>query len=350
MNSGSEANEAAFRIALQYWKAKGKPAKRKVIGRAPSNHGNTIGTLSIAHDVRRDEISDVVIPGSDTKLAPCYCYRCPFGKSPSSCQTECARDLERVVSEIGPESIAAFFAEPITGALGGALTPPANYFSIVRDICNRYEILLVADEVVTGFGRTGSWFAMHQWNVSADISVVGKGLAGGYTPLSGCLVTKDVGETLAGCGRIPIGHTHSANPLSASIANTVLAYMQEHRLVDLVAGKAARLEQGLRELSSRHPIIGDVRGRGLLWALEFVSERSTKAPLVRAGTFTANVVRSARDAGLIVYPCRGLDPFGRFGGGDAILLAPPLVITDEEIDILLQRLDVALANTKVAIQ
>lgn len=340
MNSGSEANEAAYRIARQYWRRRGRPDKRLVIGRRVSNHGNTVASLSIGHDVRRDDIADIAVNTSELKVAPAYCYRCPFGKTPQSCALDCAEDLERAIGQAGAGRVAAFYLEPVTGALGGALVPDPRYLRRIREICDRHEVLFIADEVVTGMGRLGRWFGLQRWGVEADITMIGKGVTGGYSPLSACLFSRAIVDVIARDG-LPIGHTFSGNPLSAAVGNGVLDYLESHEVLEQVDRKGEQLAQGLREIAHRHEVIGDVRGVGLLWALEFVADRETRAPIAPAFGFTRQLVAAARETGLLVYPCRGMNAGG---GGDAVLLSPPLVITDAEIALLLRRLDAAVAS------
>lgn len=335
LSSGSEANEAAIRFVIQYWREKGKPRKRRILSRRISYHGNTLGALSLSSDSRRRELSGLVI--EEPVVAPSYCYRCPMGSSPEICDIDCAKHLEDTILAAGPDKVAAFITEPIIGATGGAIVPADGYFKRVREICDKYEVLLVADEVITGFGRTGKWFGLHHWDISADLAILGKGLNGGYTPLSAILLSQEIVTAIAeGSGRVTVGHTHSCNPLSAAICSAVIDYIEAHSLVEKAARKGAALGQALQVLAQRYPFIGDVRGKGFLWGIEFVSARETKEPIPQETRFTDRFVDLAFDNGLIVYPCRGLIAGDR---GDAILIAPPLVISDAEIEILLDRLN-----------
>ena len=273
-------------------------------------------------------------------IAPSYCYRCPFGRTPQSCDIDCAQHLENTILALGAQNVAAFITEPIIGATGGAIVPHEGYFSRVREICDRHDILLVVDEVITGFGRTGKWFGMHHWGVSADLAILGKGINAGYTPLSAILLSEKILTAIAkGSGRVSIGHTHSCNPLSAAICCAVIDYIETHNLVEQAVHKGAVLSEKLRSLAQTYPFVGDVRGMGLLWGIEFVSNRDSKEPFPPEARITDRFVEVAFENRLIVYPCRGLVNGDR---GDAVLIAPPLVITESQLDILAERLDKTL--------
>jgi adenosylmethionine-8-amino-7-oxononanoate aminotransferase len=346
LNSGSEANEAAIRLVLQYWMEQGRSSKRRILSRRISYHGNTLGALSISSDARRQAISRLTI--EEPVVAQCYCYRCPFRRSPESCEVDCAKSLEETILQIGAENIAAFFVEPIVGATGGGIVPHRSYFERVREICDRYEILLVVDEVITGLGRTGKWFAMQHWGVSSDITVLGKGLNAGYTPLSALLLGKRVMDVLeAGTRRVSIGHTHSCSPGSTAICNAVVRYIEDNRLVEAAATNGAALGEELRALQKRHPIIGDVRGVGMLWGLEFVDDHASRRLFASGQKITDRIVQTAFSNRLIVYPCRGLVNASQ---GDAILVAPPLNINAEERATLLNRLDATLGSLETTLR
>ena len=338
LSSGSEANEAAIRLCLQYWRERGQASKQRILSRHISYHGNTLGALSLSSDMRRRELAGLAV--SEPLLSPCYCYRCPFGKEPLTCGLDCADDLEHSIRTIGAEQIAAYFTEPIIGATGGAIVPHEGYFARIREICDRHDILLVVDEVITGFGRTGKWFAMHHWGVASDITVLGKGLNAGYAPLSAVLINEKITETLAnGSGAISIGNTHSGNPLSAAICNAVLDYVDGHDLVTRARELGPVLEKALRPLADSYAFIGDIRGLGLLWAIELVQSADSKAAFSPGSAVTNKLIEYAFESGLIIYPCRGLIHADE---GDAVLIAPPLTVTESEIDMLVERLDTAI--------
>ncbi|EDL66024.1 aspartate aminotransferase family protein [Bacillus sp. SG-1] len=332
VNSGSEAVETAMKIAVQHWQEKGKPAKRRIISRWLSYHGITFGALSASgHPVRRERFDSFV--GDWPAVEPPYCYNCPFGKTYPQCNVQCARQLETVIRRIGEGNVAAFIAEPVIGAAGGAIDAPKEYFKIVKEICEKYDVLLISDEVMTGCGRTGTFLAMDQWGVRADIVALGKGLSAGYAPIAAALMSKEVLEPiLKGSQVIMSGHTFSGNPLSSAAALAVLKLIKSEKLIEGVHGKGKYLRKKLNELRKNYSFIGEVRGKGLLLGIEF--SRSVAGKTIDSA-FTTMVVEEAKKEGLLLYPAAaGLD--GR--SGSAILIAPPLTITTDELDELIVRL------------
>jgi adenosylmethionine-8-amino-7-oxononanoate aminotransferase len=244
----------------------------------------------------------------------------------------CADDLEAAIQRIGSEHIAAFIAEPVVGAAGGAIVPPDGYFRRIKEICERNEILFIADEVMTGIARTGKMFALEHWDIEADLIALGKGMSAGYTPMAAALVSDRVMEPiLQGSKSIMSGHTYSANPQSAAVSLAVLEYIRKHRLVEAAEESGAYLLTRLKELAQQFEIIGDVRGKGLLLAFELVAVRAAKLPFPSNEGVTSRIVDKAFEKGLLVYPAAG----GADGDGDAIIIAPPLVITREEMDLLI---------------
>jgi adenosylmethionine-8-amino-7-oxononanoate aminotransferase len=336
VNSGSEAVETAVKIAVQHWQEKGKPTKRRVISRWLSYHGITFGALSASgHPVRRERFDSFV--GDWPAVEPPYCYRCPFGKTYPECNVQCARQLETVIRRIGENNVAAFIAEPVIGAAGGAIEAPMEYFQIIKDICERYDVLLIADEVMTGCGRTGTFLAMEQWGVKPDIAALGKGLSAGYAPIAATLITKEVLEPiLHGSQVIMSGHTFSANPLSSAAALAVLKLIKSEKLIEGVTEKATYLRKKLNKLKREYSVIGDVRGKGLMVGVEFSGSVNGKTV---DSSFTSLVTELAKKDGLLLYPAAaGLD--GR--SGSAILIAPPLTITNAELDELIIRFNKTL--------
>jgi adenosylmethionine-8-amino-7-oxononanoate aminotransferase len=340
LSGGSEAVETAVKMARQYQVERGIPSKYKVISRWTSYHGNTLGALALSgHTGRRQHYLPLM--QHTPHIAPAYCYRCPFSREPASCALECADELEKTILYEGPDSVSAFMAEPVVGATAGALVPRDGYFQRIREICDRYDVLLIADEVMTGVGRTGKNFALDHWGVVPDMLVGSKGLAGGYTPIY-CVVTKEAvhGAIRDGSGAFVHGHTYSQNPLSCAIASAVLDYIREKDLVNRCAAMGAYLLKKLQDLY-RHPIVGDVRGLGLMAGVEFVRNRKTKAPFDPKLKLNALIGSRAFEKGLITYPGGG----GADGvRGDHILLAPPFIITEEQIDRLVGILDDAIAD------
>ncbi|RTE10894.1 aspartate aminotransferase family protein [Paenibacillus whitsoniae] len=338
VGSGSEATETAMKIAIQHWQEQGRHGKNKVISRRMSYHGITMGALSMSgHTLRRRRF--VPLLEDFPVVAPPYCYRCPLHSSYPSCGMACADDLETAIRRIGAEHIAAFIAEPIVGAAGGALTPPPGYYARIKAICERHELLFIADEVMTGIGRTGAMFAMEHDGVEPDLIALGKGMSAGYTPMAATMVKDRVmAPILQGSRSVMAGHTYSANPQSAAVALAVLRYIEQHGLVQQAADRGRYLLAKLQQLAGGIPIIGDVRGKGLLLGIEFVRDRATKEPFPEAAGLTSRVIEKALQKGLLVYPASGAID----GVGDAILVAPPMVITEAELDLLAELLEAAI--------
>lgn len=329
VNSGSEATETAMKIAIQYWQEQGISTKTKILSRWISYHGITLGALSMSgHPARRERF--VSLLEQCPKIHPPYCYRCPYDKTAPNCGYLCAQELETEIQRIGAKHIAAFIAEPVIGAAGAAITPPEHYYQIIKEICERNDILFIADEVMTGFGRTGKMLACEHWGITPDIVALGKGMGAGYTAIAATLVSDKVMEPiLIGSKSIMSGHTLSANPLSCAVSLAVLEYIEKNHIVDQVEEKGTYLMNELRKLQLHFPIIGDIRGKGLLIGVEFVEDQQTKHPFDRHIKVTETFISLAQRNGLLLYPAAaGLD--GK--NGDAIILSPPLTITKTEID------------------
>ncbi|OIJ12973.1 aspartate aminotransferase family protein [Anaerobacillus arseniciselenatis] len=334
VNSGSEATETAMKVAIQHWQEQGIYSKTKVLSRWMSYHGITLGALSMSGHVARRERFVALLDDLPSASAP-YCYRCPFGQTHPRCQLLCAKELERAIKRIGKDSIAAFIAEPIIGAAAGAVVPPEGYYAEIKAICERNNILFIADEVMTGMGRTGKMLAIEHWGVQPDIVALGKGMSGGYTPIAAALVSDKVMEPiLQGSKMIMSGHTFSANPQSAAASLAVLNYIEKHHLVDRSEKIGNYLRKELIEVANRTSIIGDVRGKGLMLGIEFVENKNTKQSFAPQVKIANRVIKKAMENGLLVYPANAGDEGIT---GDAILVAPPLVITKEEIDELIFR-------------
>jgi len=335
LSGGSEAVETAIKMARQYQVERGKAEKYKVVSRWTSYHGNTLGALALSgHTGRRRYYLPLL--QHTPHIAPAYCYRCPFDLTPESCGLECALDLEKIILYEGPDSISAFIAEPIVGAAGGALVPKDGYFQKIREICDRYDMLFIADEVMTGMGRTGKNFGIDHWKVIPDMIVAAKGLSSGYTPIFVVLVKEEIHQIIKeGSGAFVHGHTYSQNPLSCAIACAVIDHVLEN---DLISRSARIGEYFMRALQSltRHNLVGDVRGKGLLAGIEFVKDKKTKEPFDPKLRLNALIGNRAFEKGLITYPGGG----GADGlKGDHLLLAPPFVITEEQIDKMVSILD-----------
>ncbi|WP_274362186.1 aspartate aminotransferase family protein [Paenibacillus thermotolerans] len=337
VNSGSEATETAMKIAIQHWQEKGQRSKVKVLSRRMSYHGITLGALSMSgHAARRRRF--VPLLEEFPVVAPAYCYRCPFGLTHPECGLRCADDLETAIRRIGPEHIAAFIAEPVVGAAGGAVVPPEGYFQRIKAICEAYDVLFIADEVMTGIARTGAMLGIEHWGVEPDLIALGKGMTASYTPMAAALAKDTVMEPIMNGSKVVMsGHTYSANPQSAAVALAVLEYVEKHDLVAAAGRSGAYLLEKLTELSARCEMIGDVRGKGLLLALELVADRDARRPFPPELAVTSRVVEKAFANGLLLYPAAGGD-----GDGDAVIIAPPLVIGFEQIDEVVRLVELTL--------
>jgi len=336
VSSGSEATENAVKIVRQYYFERGSVGKFKIITRWQSFFGNTLGALSVGgHTFRRSKYMPLL--KEMPHIPPAYCYRCWFRREYPDCDIDCATFLEKVVRQEGPACVAGFIAEPIVGATTGATTPPKEYFPIIREICDKYDMKFIADEVQCGMGRTGKWFAIEHWGVSPDVITTAKGLAGGYTPL-GAVIVRDsiVEEFIKSKSNIVGGHTSCANPLSSAVGLAVIQYVKENNLIEKCAEIGKYLMKRLTELKEGHPIMGDVRGMGLMIGIEFVKDKETKEPFSPDAKIAATVTNEALERGVIVYPGTGTAD-GILG--DHILLTPPYIITQEHADTIVSALD-----------
>ena len=344
VSSGSEATENAVKIARQYYYERGSTGKFKIITRWQSFFGNTLGALSVGgHTFRRSKF--IPLLKDMPHIPPAYCYRCWFRKEYPDCDIDCATFLEKVVRQEGPECVAGFIAEPIVGATTGATTPPKEYYPIIREICDKYDLTFIADEVQCGIGRTGKWFAIEHWNVSPDIITTAKGLGGGYTPL-GAVITRNsiVEQFMKSKSNIVGGHTSCANPLSSAVGLAILRYITENNLIEKCSEMGNYLKKRLTELQEDHPIIGDVRGMGLMIGIELVKDKKTKEPFQPESKVAATVTRECTKRGVIVYPGTGTAD-GILG--DHILLTPPFIVTKEHLDELTSALDEATRAVEI---
>ncbi|MCA1063071.1 aspartate aminotransferase family protein (plasmid) [Cytobacillus spongiae] len=326
VNSGSEAVETAIKIAIQHWQEQGRPMKRKILSRWLSYHGITFGALSASgHPARRERFDSYL--GDWPTIEPPYCSHCPFGKTYPSCNLVCASQLETMIMRIGADNIAAFMAEPIIGAAGGAITPPRGYYERIKSICEEHEILFISDEVMTGCGRTGTFLALDQWGVKADIVAIGKGLSAGYAPIAATLIADNIMEPIEnGSKMIMSGHTFSGNPMSATAALAVLKLIDSEKMIEGVHSKGTYLKNLIEKLKTEFSFIQDVRGRGLLLGIEFTS---------LGAAFTSSVVQAGVESGILLYPAAaGID--GR--KGSAIMVAPPLNSSKRELEEMVKRL------------
>ena len=336
VNSGSEAVEAAVKLALQHWSEQGRPEKHWFISRRGSYHGTTLGALSLSgHPVRRHHFESLLraFPAVPQPSR----YRCESNAACPPCDLSCADAFEAAITTAGADRVAGVIVEPVVGATGGAVVAPPGYHQRLRDICDRHDVLLIADEVMTGVGRCGTFLATERWDTVPDLVVLGKGLGAGYVPIAAVLARRPVVDAIAaGSGQITGGHTYSANPLAAAVALRVL----DITVRDGLAERARRLEPvlgaALGDLMESHPLVGDVRGLGLLWGLELVADRTSRRPFPRERMVTERFVAACQANGLLVYPASD-------GSNDAVLIGPPLNVTEEELHLLVERLDASLS-------
>jgi adenosylmethionine-8-amino-7-oxononanoate aminotransferase len=340
-SGGSEAVDAALRLARQHHVAAGRPGRWKLLGRDLSYHGATLATLAVGgHTRRRAPFGPLLL---DLPKAPaCYCLRCPLGRRYPECDVACADELERVILREGPETVAAFIAEPVVGSTAGALAPPPSYWPRVAEVCRRHGVLLIADEVMTGFGRTGRRFGVEHWDVAPDILVGGKGLAGGYAPLGAVFAREAVVAPLAAAGDELMFYTYGGHPSACAAADVVLEILEREDLVRRAAAMGERLKQALAPLE-RHPHVAEVRGLGLLQAVELVRDRDTLEPFPAEAHVATRVVVEGLRRGVFFYP-GGADP-----ARDVICLGPPFVIADDEVELLARVLAEAIDAATTAL-
>ena len=338
MCSGSEANETAVKMARQYHLHRGKATKHKIIARWQGYHGITLGMLSLSGRPSWRQPFDPYLFESP-HIVPPYCFRCPLGKTYPECGVACADELERCILQEGADTIAAFIAEPVIGTSATGIVPVPEYYKKVREVCDRHDILFIADEVLCGYGRTGYPFAIQAWGVLPDIITMGKALTSGYAPLSATLAADKVVDAFARSvsGEFTHGSTHSGNALSCFVGLQVHDYMKRHNLFDRPAQIGAYLHERLSGLAEKHDIIGDTRGRGLLAGVEFVADRKTRRPWPAEVKLTERIVAGARKRGVMIIP--GIKDSNYGQGGDHIQITPPYVISQTEVDNIVDVLD-----------
>jgi adenosylmethionine-8-amino-7-oxononanoate aminotransferase len=343
-SGGSEAVEAALKFALMYHKVNGRSQRTKIIAREASYHGNSIAALSAGGSLRRADYEHVLFDWP--KIKPSYCYRCSWDKTYPGCDIDCANALEAEIVRHGADLVAAFIAEPMMGSAGGSVPPVKEYWPRLAEICRRHGVLLIADEVMTGFGRTGRRFAVDHWNVVPDILVGGKGLAGGYMPMGMIAVREELVEQCEAKGADFMFYTYSSHPTACAVAERVLEIMEREQLVERAAAIGARLGAQLKEELSGHPMVGDIRGAGMFWGVEMVRDRASRAPYPPAMKVASRVVAAGLKRGLFVYPATGMAR----PGGDAVMVTPPFVIGPEEIDYIVSRLRATLDDVHPNLQ
>ena len=344
-SGGSEAVEVALKMARQVHVLRGEPDRAVFISRWNGYHGATLGGLTVGGSRSRRRVYEPLLMDTPHIPAP-YCYRCPWPDAHPDCGVAAADELEAAIVAADPGRVAAFIAEPIVASVGGALRPQDDYWPRIREICDRHDVLRIADEVVTGFGRTGRDFALDHWDVVPDLLVMGKGVSGGYAPLGAVAATAAIRSTFvdAGAGFEHI-FTFGGNPVSAAAGSAVLAIWERERLTERTADREASLRATLEPLRD-HAIVGDVRVSGLMAGIEFVADRATREPFAAELKIGARVREAGLRNGIVTYPGSGMADGVR---GDIISLYPPLTITAEQIGELGERLDAALGEVSTEI-
>ncbi len=341
MSGGSEATEAAMKLTRQYHQQSGHPRKYKIIGRYGGYHGGTMGALSAGGGRDRKSPYEPLGVGF-LHVHPPYCYRCPFDQTYPSCGRTCVGLIEKTIEMEDPETVAAVIVEPISISSAGFMVPPPDYLRLLRDVCTRHNVVLIYDEIITGFGRLGEMFASEYYHAVPDITCCGKGMSGGYAPLSAILIRDTIADAFYGEAgeqrQFHHGHTYGGNPVACAAGVAALTQLIERDIIGNARRQGAHLRERLEGLAARYSIIGDVRGAGMLQGVEFVSDRRTKArfgPGVRPGKV---VERACRERGLLL---RCGDEFAAF--------APPLISTGQDIDTMCDILGESIGVAQAAL-
>ncbi len=337
VSSGSEGMEAAVKLARQYFLEIGQPQRTKYIARQQSYHGNTLGALSAGGNMMRRAPYAPLLSTAFSHVSPAFAYRFKRDDETEAQFTDrLAAEVEAEFQRLGPQNVVAFCAEPVVGATTGCVAAPAGYFKRIREICDRHGALLILDEVMCGMGRTGTQHAWQQEGITPDIQIIAKGLGGGYQPIGGILISGKVIDAFRkGSGSFMHGHTYQAHPVACAAALAVQKVIREDNLIANVAAMGERLSAALTERLGNHRHVGDIRGRGLFWALEFVTDRASKATFDPKLKMNDRVKQAALDRGLAIYPMSGTID-GK--NGDHVIVAPPYIVSPAEIDDIVARL------------
>jgi adenosylmethionine-8-amino-7-oxononanoate aminotransferase len=343
VSGGSEAIEASIKLARQYFIERGEPQRVRFIARKQSYHGNTLGALSAGGNAWRREPYAPLLSPSFSHVTPAFAYHEKRDdESEATFVARLAAELEAEFQRLGPDTVAAFIAEPVVGATAGCVPAPEGYFKAVREICNKHGALLILDEVMCGMGRTGTLHAWEQEGIAPDIQAIAKGLGGGYQPIGAMLVSGTIVETVRnGSGAFQHGHTYLAHPLACAAALEVQKIIAEEKLLDQVKERGRLLEQRLTERFGNHRHVGDIRGRGLFWAIELVADRGTRQSFDPKLKLNQRIKSAAFAGGLACYPAGGTAD-GKHG--DHVLLAPPYIATSGDIDMIVERLGAAVVS------
>ncbi|CAB3922965.1 aspartate aminotransferase family protein [Achromobacter mucicolens] len=347
VSGGSEAVEAALKMARQYFVEIGQPQRRHIIARRQSYHGNTLGALAVGGNAwRRAQFAPLLIEVEH--VSPCYAYRDQHsGETAEQYGERLSEELEAAIQRLGPDSVMAFVAEPVVGATSGAVTAVPGYFRRIREVCDRHGVLFIADEVMCGMGRTGTLYAVEQEGVTPDLITIAKGLGGGYQPIGAVMAQQHIVQAMQqGSGFFQHGHTYLGHALACAASLAVQDVIRRDGLLERVRVMGAGLAQRLQEALGDHPHVGNIRGRGLFMGVELVRDRATKQTFDPDLALHARIKREAMARGLMVYPMGGTID-GR--QGDHVLLAPPFIISEDELDQLTERLtgaiDAAIAQS-----
>lgn len=343
VSGGSEAIEASIKIARQYFIERGEPQRQHFIARRQSYHGNTLGALAAGGNAWRRAPYAPLLSAAFSHVTPAFAYHEKHdGESDAQFVARLAAELEAEFQRLGPDTVAAFLAEPVVGATAGAVTAPDGYFRAVREICDRHGALLILDEVMCGMGRTGTTHAWEQEGVAPDIQAIAKGLGGGYQPIGAMLASGKIIDIIrTGSGTFLHGHTYLAHPMACAAALAVQDVIREDGLLDRVRERGKQLEQRLTERLGNHRHIGDIRGRGLFWAIELVADRASRTSFDPALKLNQKIKAEAFANGLGCYPGGGTVDGVR---GDHVLLAPPYIASADEIDLIVDKLGLAVDN------
>jgi adenosylmethionine-8-amino-7-oxononanoate aminotransferase len=340
-SGGSEATETAIKLARQYFLETMQPARYRVVARKQSYHGSTLGAMSVSGNVSRRAPYAPMIPEWG-HVAPCFCYHCPFDKTYPQCNLACADDLDAFLQANDSPTVAAFLFEPVVGATLGAAPAVEGYTARIAEICRQHGVLLIADEVMTGMGRTGRPFASEHWGLQPDIILTGKGIASGYAPLGAILVAPRVVAAFEkGSAAFMHGFTYQAHPVATAAGNAVFDYLEVHKLFEKVKPAGEILRRSLARLES-HPHVGQVRGLGLLQGIEFVKDKASHEPFAKGAGIAEKIRQAAMEKNVLVYPGQGTVDGVR---GDHLLLAPPFIINQSECEQIANAVQYALGKT-----
>ena len=340
---GSEANEIGIKLIRKYQILRGMPSKYKIIARWQSYHGMTNGALSVSGFAKRRSGYEPYLHEFG-HIPPAYCYRCWFGKECGKCNFECAQALENEIMNQGPDTVAAFIMEPVSGMSLCAATPPEGYFKEIRRICTKYDVLLMMDEVMSGCGRTGINFAYQRFGIKPDVVSMGKALSGGYFPLAAVGISADMYKSMDdNNGNFPPGFSWSASPLGAAVGVAALKYLEKHDLINQCAKRGDYLKAELEKLMAVHPTIGDVRGKGLMIGIELVKDKATKESFPASAKYSGQVADECLNQNMLIESSAGCN---KGQSGDTLMLAPAFVITEQEVDKIVNRLDGVLKTVE----